>query len=271
MPRRRNPFRSNAGPFGGAPGGRFSFGPPPRRVRGRWLGRFLVLLIVLVCVGVGVAVVLNQSSPRDTGAPPSALPTLEPRPSAPAEIPGWVAVTDSGRTIAYDVPADWTVSYVGDGQTVDLPNWSLALTMTATYLSGYCESAPSSFRAQSGAATVEDPNATTAATDTARNLATALYGPADSGAGAPPTVTLSTPRQLTAHGRTGTLVTAQITVHRPDRCEPPTAIADVYAIPNPGKHESLVVVAYADQRFTGAVGQHDLDTIVTSIRQLSAH
>jgi len=263
MRRRRNPFATGPNPFGGAPG-RFD-SSAPIRPRTRWVGRLLALLIVLAGLGVGIAVILNQSSGQG-GGPNPAAPSLQPRPSAPAAVPGWVAVTDGKATIAYDVPADWHVSYAGDGGTLSTGDWRLPVTMLASYLDGYCEPAPNSFRAESGAATVPDADATAAATDTARHVADAIFG-----TNAAPTVTLNQPTTITAHGRTGTLVTARVTVHQPDRCAPPSGLVDVYAVPNPARHESLVVIAYADQQFTGAISQHDLDTIVTSIRPLPAH
>jgi hypothetical protein len=264
MRRRRNPFSTGSGPFGGAPG-RFD-STPIRRPRTRWVGRFLVVLIVLAAMGVGIAVIVNSSTDYATSGPPAPVPPPQPRPFAPAVIPGWVAVTDAKATIAYDVPADWHVSYLGDGITLSTKDGRLPVTMMASYLDGYCESATSSFRAESGAATVPDADATSAATTTARDVADAVYG-----VGTAPTVTLGPPTTFTLHGRTGTLVTANVTVHSTDRCEPPSALVDVYALPDPAHNESLVVIAYADQRFTGAVSQPNLDRIVTSIRPLAAH
>jgi hypothetical protein len=248
----RDPYAADLGPIG--------------RPRRRWLTRLVVGIVVCAVAVLGIVVATHRSSGDAAADVP--LPTPQPRPSAPAVVPGWVAVTDSGASIAYDVPADWKVSYVGDGQTLSNGRWSLVMTMMSSYLDGYCESNLTSFRAQAGAATVPDANGTTAATDTARQVATALYGPVDSGAGAPPTVTIGRPTAASDHGLTGTLVTARVTVNKPDRCEPPTALVDVFALPNPAKHESLVVVAYADQQFTGAVKPQDLDTIVTSFRRL---
>lgn len=245
----RDPYAAEPGPIG-----------RPRRRRLPWL----IVGLVVCAVVITTVVVTNRSSGNASGDIP--LPT--PRPSAPAVVPGWVAVTDRGSSIAYDVPADWEVSYVGDGQTLNNGRWSLVMTMMSSYLDGYCESNLTSFRAQAGAATVPDADGTAAATDTARQVATTVYGPADSGAGAAPTVTLSRPMAVSDHGLTGTLVTAKVTVNEPDRCEPATALVDVFALPNPARHESLVVVAYADQQFTGAISQHDLDTVVTSFRRL---
>jgi len=263
MRRRGNPFA--AGPFGGAPG-RFD-SSPIRRPRTRWIGRFLMVLIVFVAMGVGIAVIVNQSPDNASAGPPASVPPPQPRPSAPAAIAGWVAVTDANASIAYDVPADWRVTYIGDGETLRAPNWSLPVTMMASYLDGYCEAAArSSFRAQSGTATVNDADATTAATDTARHVADAVYGQ-----GTTPGVTLDAPRTITAHGHTGALVTAHVTVHSTDRCEPATGLVDVYALAVPAQHDSVVTIAYADQQFTGAISQQNLDTIVTSFRHLAAH
>jgi hypothetical protein len=234
------------------------------RPRGRWPVRFLVALTVLVTAGIMISVAVNQSGHEtDRGF----SPRLQPRPSVPAAVPGWVAVVDSDRKLAYDVPADWHVSYLGDGQLLSTSDWSMSLGMTASYLDGYCESARSSFRAQSGMTMVESADTTAAATDTAKEVADAAYGPVDSHAGAAPTVTLSSPRSMPG----GTLVTAQVKVNKPGTCEPQTALVDVFALPTADKHRSVVVVAFADEQFTGAISQHDLDTIVISFRGLSAH
>ena len=265
MRRRGSPFTTGSGPFGGAPG-RFD-SSPIRRARVHWIGRFLVVLIVLTAMGVGIAVIVNQSPANTSAGPPTSVPPPQPRPSAPSSIPGWVAVADTSASIAYDVPADWRVTYLGDGETLRAANWSLPVSMMASYLDGYGEaSAGGSFRARSGTATVGNADATAAATDTARHVADAVYGQ-----GTTPGVTLDQPRTITAHGHTGTLVTAHVTIHSTDRCEPPTALVDVYALAVPAKHDSIVAIAYADQQFTGAISQHDLDTVVTSFRQLSAH
>lgn len=225
-----------------------------------------MVLIVLTAMGVGIAVIVDQSPDNaSTLPPPTSVPPPQPRPSAPASVPGWVAVTDDSATIAYDVPADWRVTYIGDGETLRAANWSLPVSMMASYLDGYCEAtAGGSFRARSGTATIGDADATAAATDTARHVAESVYG---QGTG----VTLEGPRTITAHGHTGTLVTAHVTVHSTDRCEPATGLVDVYALAVPAKHDSIVAIAYADQQFTGAISQQDLDTIVTSFRHLPAH
>lgn len=246
-----------------------------RRPRPRRWGAITVIIWVVVIAAILVAQYAVSSRGVATSRQPTAgpTPTTPPstRQSAPAVVPGWQAVVDAGGAIAYDVPADWHVSYLGDGIQLHDGGWRFTMTMVASYLDGYCEQVTGSNRAMAGAGTVPQANGSTAAEDTARHVANFAYGPAGSGEGAPPTVTVGTPRQVKADGATGDLVTARVTVNHPGSCGPASALVDVFALPNPAKHESLVVVGFADQQFVGAVSQHDLDTIVTSIRQLSAH
>ena len=239
--------------FGGAPGG---IGKP----RGRWLGRLLVLAIVLVIVGVVIALISNSSS-KDTGHGTDPFPPEPTRASAPARIPGWVAVTDSADTIAYDVPADWQISAVGDGINLSTSDWTMPLTMLARRPNGTCE-----VTARSGAATVQIADASTAATTTARGIAQSVYGP-----GGAPTITLSTPTPTAITNGVGMLVTAHVTLPAPTHCQSPTALVDVLALASPSHHDSVVVVAYSYQQTPTAIGQSDLDRIVTSIRKLPAH
>jgi hypothetical protein len=73
-------------------------------------------------------------------------------------------------------------------------------------------------------------------------------------------VRVDPPRTVTDDGITGQLVTAHTT-----GCGS-AALVDVFALPNPTRHQSVVLIAFSD-----TVDQHDLDTIVTSVRQLPAH
>jgi hypothetical protein len=262
--------------------------PPARTVPEEWTragtrvgrpqrGRKTVAVLVAWVVMIGAILVaqhfwanLSHSTLAKSVAPsPTAAPST--RQSAPAVVPGWQAVVGDGGGVAYDVPADWHVSDLGDGLTLHDNGWQLAMTMPASYLDGYCKTAAGSSRAMAGTGTVPQPNAVLAAEQTAKHVADFAYGPAGSGEGAPPTETVSGANQVEADGITGELVTARVVVNQPDSCGPAGALVDVFALPNPTKHESVVVIAFADQQFTGAVSQHDLDRIVTSIRPLPAH
>jgi hypothetical protein len=163
------------------------------------------------------------------------------RQSAPARVPGWHAVVGDTGTIAYDVPPGWAVSDIGAGKQLHDGTWQLAMTMLAGPANDRCTG--------SGAATVPDP---ATAADTAQHVANAVYGPG--------TVRVDAPRTVTDDGITGQLVTAHAT-----GCGS-AALVDVFALPNPAQHRSVVLIA-----FSNTVDQHDLDTIVTSVRQLSAH
>jgi hypothetical protein len=55
-------------------------------------------------------------------------------------------------------------------------------------------------------------------------------------------------------------------VHEPGSCLPASALVDVSVRGLPGNW--VVAVALADQRFTGAVGQDDLNNVVTSLRKV---
>jgi hypothetical protein len=220
----------------------------------------IVACYVIVIVGAVVAQLkVDAAYAKAPAAPASATPSpAATRPSAPAAVPGWQAVVADTGGLAYDVPPRWDVSAAGAGVTMRDGTWRLPVTMLGGYLDGYCGSGSS--RALAGVATAPEADATTAATETARHVADWAYRSAG------PRVSVGTPAIATAGGLTGELVTARVTVTEPGRCEPPSALVTVFALADKAHHDSLVALAYADQRFTGAVGQADLTTIVTSLR-----
>lgn len=222
----------------------------------------IALGYVIVIVGSVIAQVkvdaANAKAPAPTTAP--ATPTPATRPSAAALVPGWQAVVADTGGLAYDVPPRWDVSAPGTGVTMLDGAWRLPVTMLAGYLDGYCQAAPSSSRALAGTATAPEPDATTAAEDTARHVADWAYRSGD------PQVSVGAARTATAGGLTGELVTARVTVTTPGPCTPPSALVTVFALADKAHHDSLVALAYADQGFAGAVDQADLGTIVTSLR-----
>lgn len=196
-------------------------------------------LIVAAYVVATVAIIVAQilvSKAYSTPAGPQPN-----RQSAPARVPGWHAVVGNTGTIAYDVPPGWAVSDIGAGRQLHDGTWRLAMTMLAGPTNDRCTG--------SGAGTVPQPDT---AAQTAQHVANAVYGPG--------TVRVDPPRTVTDDGITGQLVTAHAT-----GCGS-AALVDVFALPNPAQHQSVVLVA-----FSNTVDQHDLDTIVTSVRQLPAH
>jgi hypothetical protein len=239
---------------------------PVRRPRGK-APRLIVIAACYVIVIVGAVIAQLKvdaayakapaTSPAATPSAAATSPTAT-RPAAPAAVPGWQAVVADTGGLAYDVPPRWDVSAAGAGVTMRDGTWRLPVTMLAGYLDGYCGSGSS--RALAGVATAPEADAATAATETARHVADWAYRSAG------PRVSVGTPATATAGGLTGELVTARVSVTKPGRCEPPTALVTVFALADKAHHDSLVALAYADQRFTGAVEQADLATIVTSLR-----
>jgi hypothetical protein len=163
------------------------------------------------------------------------------RQSAQSRVPGWHAVVSDTGTLAYDVPPAWAVSRIGAGKQLHDGTWQLAVTMMAGPSTDRCTG--------SGAAIVPDPDT---ATGTAKHVANAVFGPGP--------VRVDAPRTVTDDGITGQLVTAHAT-----GCGS-AALVDVLALPNPTRHQSVVLLA-----FSTTVDQHDLDTVVTSVRPLPAH
>lgn len=196
----------------------------------------LAAVFVLVVASIIVAQILVDRSYH------AATPTSD-RQSVPARVPGWHAVVGDTGTIAYDVPPDWQVSDIGQGRQLHDGTWQLAMTMLAGPANNACTG--------SGAGTVPE-LATTAATaaDTAKHVADAVFGQA----------TVDSPRSVTDDGITGSLVTAHA------RGCGSAGLVDVFALPNPARHQAVVLIAFSTN-----VDQHDLDTIVTSVRQLPAH
>jgi hypothetical protein len=200
----------------------------------------IVAAYVVAVAGIILAQVL-VSKAYSTPARAAAAPSPGTRQSAPARVPGWHAVVGDTGTIAYDVPPGWAVSDIGAGKQLHDGTWQLAMTMLAGPTNDRCTG--------SGAGTVPQPDT---AAQTAQHVANAVYGPG--------TVRVDPPRTVTDDGITGQLVTAHVT-----GCGS-AALVDVFALPNPARHQSVVLIAFSD-----TVDQHDLDTIVTSVRQLPAH
>lgn len=241
-----------------------SSAPRPRSRAPRLI--LIALGYVIVIVGSVIAQVKVDAAAAKAPAPTTATATTTPaatRPSATALVPGWQAVVADTGGLAYDVPPRWDVSAPGAGVTMLDGAWRLPVTMLAGYLDGYCHAEPSSSRALAGVATAPEPDAATAAEDTARHVADWAYR---SGG---PRVSVGAARTATAGGLTGELVTARVTVTTPGPCTPPSALVTVFALADKAHHDSLVALAYADQGFTGAVGQADLGTIVTSLRPVN--
>jgi len=194
----------------------------------------------VVVAGIIVAQILVSkaySATPSTTATPAPTDTRQP---APARVPGWHAVVSDTGTLAYDVPPDWQGSAIGAGRQLRDGGAQLAMTMLAGPPNDRCTG--------SGAATVPAPNT---AADTARHVANAIYGPGN--------VRVDAARKVTDDGITGDLVTAHA-----NGCGSTDALVDVFALPDPANHRSVVLIAFG-------ADQHDLDTIVTSVRQLSAH
>ncbi len=232
--------------------------PPGRAPRIIAIAAFYVIVIVgSVIAQIKVDAAYGKTPAAPTTVTPSPAAT---RSSAPAAVPGWQAVVADTGGLAYDVPPHWDVSPPGAGVTVRDGTAQLAVTMLAGYLDGYCQASTGSSRALAGVATAPQADASTAATDTARHVADWAYRSGGQ------TVSVGTPTTATAGGLTGELVTARVTVAKPDPCDPPSALVTVFALADKAHHDSLVALAYADQQFAGAVSQADLDKIVTSLR-----
>jgi hypothetical protein len=275
--------------------------------------RLVVGALVLVVAAVVALVVARyfvlQSRPSATNSPqatstdvPAPTTTVPTRQSAPAVVPGWHTVVDdshdlhyTGVELAYDVPADWRVSTIGESLSVaGAPivsdsfayngAWRLDMSMLADNLAGFCPApltlavpVPTAVTApeMAGVGLVTRANGPTddraAAEEIAQHVAMFAYGPAGRGAGGPPSITIGSSGQITVHGVTGYQVTARVTTDQPGRCGPAGGLLDVLALPGPGYGDSTMVVAFSDQQFSGAVSGSVLDRIVTSFRQLPPH
>jgi hypothetical protein len=234
--------------------------PPNRR------SRIIVVSIIWVLVIAGVLVaqisVTSHRNHQPVSAPAVTTTTAPPttRESVPSVVPGYQAVVDATGAIVYDVPADWQVSHIGDGTQAQDGDWRLTLTMLAAYRNGFCTAQPARARALSGTGALNDKRpADTVTADTARHVADWAYG----SPGGQPAVAVSTHRAI-YRGQLYHLATAMVTVHEPGSCLPASALVDVSVKGGPGNW--VVTVALADQRFTGAVGQSDLNNEVTSLR-----
>jgi hypothetical protein len=177
-------------------------------------------------------------------------------------VSGYQTVVDATGAIVYDVPSDWQVSHIGDGTQAQDGDWRLTLTMLAAYRNGFCTAQPARARALSGTGALTGVGpANSVAAEVARHVADWAYG----SAGLQPTVVVSTHDAL-YRGQVYHLATAAVTVHEPGSCLPASALVDVSVRGLPGNW--VVAVALADQRFTGAVGQDDLNNVVTSLRKV---
>jgi hypothetical protein len=233
--------------------------PPDRRRRIAVVS--IIWVVVIAGVLVAQLIVTNNRKSQPVSAPPVPTTTAPPttRESVPPLVSGYQAVVDTTGTIAYDVPANWQVSHLGDGTQAQDGDWRLTLTMLAGYRNGFCTAKPTSARALSGSGVLPGIGpAKLVAADVAKHMADWAYG--DS------TVVVS-PRAVRYRGRLYHLATATVTVRKPGACDPASALVDVFVTGQPGNW--VVLVALADQHFSGAVSQGDLDKIVTSLRTVA--
>jgi hypothetical protein len=239
------------------------------------------LIVTLVVVGpnrstdgvplaVQGVVSTSSSTPARPGASSSSGDPLQPKATGAPQVAGWKVIPiNDGKNLqtskAYDVPPDWDPLTISAAFGPD--DARISLYTPAIYLKGYCTGSPTSFRAMAGVTTVTNSgdNATQAIA-AAQKVTDAVYHTKNN---TKPKITMGQPTPVSIdRDKRGYTVTAKsdITLGPDDKCTPTKATVSVVVLESkPEDKTSVVITAFADQDFTEAVAEQDLQKIVTSM------
>lgn len=239
--------------------------------RGGLVRAFLLGAVVVVLAGCSTEVTGSPvpvagaptSAPR---APDASSPSSSSVAAPPPSVPGWQVVVASKAGVAYDVPPDWKVATPDTivGFSDQQGNPLVGMNYSASYKEGYCQGNSGSSRGGVGvnSTTVADPGQ--AASETAKNWATAGY---TSEINVPPTITQGTPQPVTVAGAAGMLVRDTLTMAQHNACDPPAAEVDVVALPLAAPKTGCgLLILYADQGTPDSAPAQELQQIIGSLR-----
>ena len=251
---------------------------------GKWLWTSLTLAALLVVVGVGAGLVWTArtltsrtATPTDTstvaGPPPQFLPPAISPPVCPPAVAGprtpvgWQPVS-SPVGLAYDVPADWTVSdcstmlgwekYCPDGPFGTCP--IEVMNGTAELEASLC---PKDWRAVSGLDSQNDTDDIGREARTKSRLVSDIY---TSESGRRPTVSFGEPRTLIVDGTPAVEIRATVTDIERDECHGRSALHSVVATTVPGEKGTIVFVVSLDQGYPGAPDPGLINQLIGTLR-----
>jgi hypothetical protein len=256
-------------------------GPPPGKRTWLWISLALAALLIVVSAGLVWTVrtmTSRTSAPTDTSTiaappppffapPPMSAPICPPAVAGPLTPTGWQPVS-SPVGLAYDVPADWTVSdcstmlgwekYCPDGPFGTCP--VEVLSGTAQLDVPLC---PKDWRAVSGLDSQYDTDDIGREARAKSSLVEDIY---TSESGRRPTVSPSQPRTLIVDGTPAVELLATVTDIEHDECHGPSALHSVVATTVPGAKGVVVFVVSIGQGYPGAPDPGLIDQIIGTLR-----
>ncbi|WUH96849.1 hypothetical protein OHR68_25190 [Spirillospora sp. NBC_00431] len=233
-----------------------------------FLGPFAVAMAVIVAWAGFQFYDLGQDDddPVRTSASRPSSPEPEPVSTVPPKVKGWKAVSSAKYGLTYDVPKTWRVLPSGTLRGYEGIDGGKPVMMSsgAVYRDDVCKDGDDEYsRGNTGFNQYVEGGVTEVAKHAANKWATHGY----SVEGAPaPAVTLSAPETVRVGRAKAVHVRADVVVKAKGKCDSPTAIVHVVAVPGVGPGKTTVFVLLSDQGIPDALPKTELKRILGSLR-----
>ncbi|MFI0409654.1 hypothetical protein [Actinomadura sp. 3N508] len=252
---------------------------PYHLINRRWPYRLLMGGGCVAGLILAPFLLLGQDDGDDAGgagfsaSPPSSPSSPEPEPvsTVPPKVKGWRAVSSAKYGLSYDVSKAWRIlptETLSGFEALPGKKEPVMMSSVAQYRDDVCKDGDTDYdRGGAGFNQYIEGTVTQVARHAANKWATHAYNVE----GAPaPVVTLSAPKTVNVGRDKGVHVRADVVIKAKGKCDAPSAIVHVVAVPGVAPGKTTVFVLMSDQGVPDAMPKAELTKVLGSLRPSQA-